>query len=368
MKVLFLNWRDIKNPNAGGAEVVIHQIAMRLVKKGFDVQLLTSRFHGCLHKEEIDGIEIIRIGNSFSLYPKACLKYLTNYREDIDVVVDAINTIPFFTPLYVKKPIVALIFQLTKDVYFKQFPKSISYPAYTFEPLLFRIYKNHNVIVLSNSIKEELANLGFNKVSVVEPGIDHEKLAPGEKTQYPSILYLNRIVPYKCADHLVIAFKKVKKEVPEAKLIIVGFRGKSKYENYVKELVKKLNLTNDVIFHGFISGEKKVKLLQSAWVHVLPSIREGWGISITEAGACGTPSIGYNVVGVKDAIKDGYSGIIVEKENIDALANTIITILKDGNLREKLSRNAVEWAKQFSWEKSADKFEGVIKNAIKQKF
>ena len=365
MKVLFLNWRDVKNPRAGGAEVVIHQIAKRLVEKGFDVKLLTSGFHKCLHKEEIDGVEVIRSGNSLSLYPKACLKYLIKYHRDIDVVVDAINTIPFFTPLYVKKPLVALIFQLTRDVYLKQFPKPISYLAYTLEPLLFEVYKNHYVIVLSNSIKEELTGMGFNKVFVVEPGIDHEKLAPGEKTPYPSILYLNRVVPYKCADHLVLAFKRVKETIPNAKLIIAGFRGKSKYEEKVKNLVRNLQLTKDVIFYEFVRGEKKVKLLQSAWVHVLPSIREGWGISITEAAACGTPSIGYDVVGVRDAIKDGYSGIIIERENIDALANAIIRILKDENLREKLSRDAVEWAKQFSWDRSAEEFERVIRSVTK---
>lgn len=369
MKILIFNWRDIKNPKAGGAEVVIHENAKRWVRAGHEVTILAGGFKGCKGKEKLDSIEIFRTGEWYSLYWKAKRYYNKYLKENVDVVVEAINTIPFFTPLYVHKPIISLIFQFTKDIYFKFLPRFVAYFPYYLEPFILKLYKKCPVVVLSESIKKELITTGFDKnsVFVIEPGINHhEDLIGKRKTEYPSMLYLNRIVNYKNPDHVILAFKKVKKEIPQAKLIMAGFRSNNSYERKIKSLARELKLVEDVQFYKFVNGQEKIELLQSAWVHILPSIREGWGLSVVEAAAYGIPTVGYDVVGLRDSVRDGITGLLVPSGNINALANSIINIITDNALRNELGRNALEYARRFDWDKSSEKFlkliEGMFSN------
>ncbi len=366
MRILILNWRDIKNPAAGGAEVYTHEIARRLVKRGNKVTLFTSTFKGCKSDEFVDGVRIVRAGNRYSVYWKAYEYYKKFFKGEFDLVVDAINTIPFFTPLYVKDKKLAVIFQMTGDVYFTVLPKPFALLASRAEPTLFKIYRKIPIIVLSESIKGELTKIGFPpcNISVVSPGIDHKKFGVGSKTNFPTVLYLNRVVRYKNVDDLIKAFGLVKEYVKDAKLLIAGCRGGG-YELELRKLVKKLDLSKDVKFYQFVIGDEKKKLLQSSWVHVLPSTKEGWGISTTESAACGTPSIGYDVPGVRDSIVDGKTGFIVkENRNIKKLSKAIIKVLESDKLRENLSMNALQRSKKFSWDKTAEEFLRVIGSVV----
>jgi glycosyltransferase involved in cell wall biosynthesis len=362
LNILILNWRDIKNPEAGGAEVYIHNIAKRLVREGHEIILFTAKFRNAKNEEEIDGIRIVRQGNKATVYIKA-KKFFDKIKNETDLVIDSINTIPFFTSLYVNDlSKIALIFQLTGEIFYKILPKPMAYIAKNIEPLIYKkFYIDMYSVVLSRSIKSELVSLGFSndKVNVIEPGVDIDFYVPGEKTKYPSVLYLNRIVPYKNVDDLVRAFKIVKKEIPDAKLYIVGCRG-TKYEKHIMKLVYSLNLVHSVYFYPFVTGERKREFLQKAWVHVLPSTKEGWGISVTEAAACGTPSIGYDVPGLRDSIKHSITGFLVPFKNINALAKSIIAILSDETLREEMSTNARKEALKFTWDRAAMLMNKVI--------
>src|SRR3972149_7364720 len=236
MKILIFNWRDIRHPKGGGAEIVLHENAKRWALAGHDVTLFTSAFPSSLAEETVDGIRIIRKGSKFTVYSRAFRNYQKYFRDEFDVVIDAVNSVPFFTPLYVKKPVLSLIFQLTRDAYFKLIPKFPALLAYMVEPYFLNIYKRFPVIVLSKSIKDELIAAKFKKekIFVVEPGVDHEKnLVPNVKCDQPTILYLNRIVSYKNPDHLIKAFNYVKKEIPNVKLIMAGFSG-TKFEEKIK--------------------------------------------------------------------------------------------------------------------------------------
>ncbi|RLF34932.1 MAG: glycosyltransferase family 1 protein [Thermoplasmata archaeon] len=366
LKILIFNWRCWLNPKAGGAEVYIHEIAKRWVKTGHEVTLFTSEFPGCAKEETMDGIKIIRAGGKYSVYWKAMKYYKNNFKHNFDVILEAINTIPFFTPTYASEPQVSLIFQITGEVFYKVFPKPVAISARYIEPLIYKkFYKENIALVLSKSVKDELVKIGFkpDHVFVAEPGIDYEYYSLGEKTEYPSILYLNRIVPYKNVDHLIKAFKIVKYKVPDAKLHIVGCRGTA-YESKLRKLAKKLGILDSIEFHGFLSGAPKREFLQKAWVHVLPSTKEGWGISVLEAASCGTPTVAYNVTGLRDSVKDKITGILVPFNDIEALATAITKILTNKQLRIQLSKNARKWALQFSWERTAKIALNAIKNAI----
>lgn len=366
LKILWFNWRDIKNPEAGGAEVYIHEVAKRLVKKGHKITLFTAKFTNASDEEEIDGVKIVRQGGKKTVYLKA-RAFFNEMKEKVDLVIDSVNTIPFFTPLYVnEKPKIALIFQLTGQVFYKVIPVPLAYVARNIEPFIYKIlYRDVPSIVLSQSVKEELVNIGLSedKINVAEPGVDLELYTPGEKTEYPSVLYLNRVVPYKNVDHLVKAHRIVTNFIPNAKLFIVGCRG-TKYEKYLKELVQELNLQNSVEFHPFVVGEEKRIFLQKAWVHVLPSTKEGWGISVTEAAACGTPTVAYDVIGLRDSVKDGINGFLVPYKNIKALAKNIIELLSNEELRKRMSEKAREEALKFTWDRTVATISDLIETIV----
>lgn len=303
----------------------------------------------------MDGVKVVRAGGKYSVYWKAKIYYEKYLKNDFDIVVEGINTIPFFTSTYIKKPLVGLIFQLTRDVFYKVFPKPIATLAWHAEPLVYeRFYQRTVAVVLSNSVKDELIRIGFipERVFVAEPGVDYEYYSPGVKTKYPSILYLNRVVPYKNVDHVIKAFKIVKRKIPSAKLYIVGCRG-TIYESDLRRLVGRLDLLNSIEFHNFVEGEVKRRFLQTAWVHVLPSTKEGWGISVLEAASCGTPTVAYDVVGLRDSVRHGITGLLVPFNDVYALAAAITEIINDEGLRSRMSQKAREWAMQFSWERTA---------------
>lgn len=348
-----MNWRDFTNPSAGGAELVTHEIAKRWALWGNEVTLLTSRYSACAKEELIDDVKISRVGGKYSVYLASAFKFLRK-SSSFDVVVDQINSIPFLTPLYCRKPVVPFVFQMTQDVYFRELPKFFSSIAYKLEPLVLKLYEGSSTIVLSESAKTDLVSIGFPSegIFVCPPGVDHEPFTPGGKTPYPSVLFLNRFVKYKNPDQLIMAFKEVIKVIPNCRLRMVGARNRGEIRS-LTNLAHSLGVEKCVEILPYVRGSAKITSLQESWVHVLPSIREGWGISILEAAACGTPTIGLDVSGVRDAIRDMETGLIVHDRSTHSLANSIVTILQNESLRSKLSVEAAKWAGKFTWDSTA---------------
>ncbi len=349
-----MNWRDITNPNAGGAEIVTHEIAKRWIRWGNQVRLLTSKYPSAKSNEIVNGLTVTRTGGKYSVYLASAYRFLSKYSYSYDVVVDQINSIPFMTPLYCRTPIVPFVFQLTGEIYRQMLPKSVSPFAIALEPLLLKLYSKCPTIVLSNSTKRDLVSIGFHpdRVFVCRPGADHDRFTVGPKTQHPSILYMNRFAKYKNPDHVIIAFKKVLNALPNSKLTMAGARTIDEIQ-FTEKLVEDLDLLGSVEILPFVGGEAKAKLLQESWVHVLPSTKEGWGISILEAAACGTPTVGYNVAGVSDAVQHMETGLLVQSGSVESFAEGIITILKNASLRTSLSDAAAKFAGDFTWDSTA---------------
>ena len=175
------------------------------------------------------------------------------------------------------------------------------------------------------------------------------------------MVYLGRLKAYKRLDRLILAMKEVRREIPDAELLIAG---SGDVEDELKRQSKELGLGSAVKFHGFIDEREKLRLLRSAWLFVTPSQKEGWGLTVIEANACGTPAIAYDVPGLRDSIRDGYNGILVKKYDEASLARAIIRLLKDDDRRAELCRAALSWAERFSWDKSAEKFERILRSTM----
>ncbi|MCX6774216.1 MAG: glycosyltransferase family 4 protein [Candidatus Micrarchaeota archaeon] len=361
MRIAFFNWRDIRHPYAGGAEVYVHQVMKRFAEKGHRVTLFSSAFPGCKTKETIDNIEHIRYGGKFSIYLKSYFCYKKSIEGSYDIIVESINGMPFLTPLFAKEKTIAFVHQLTRENWYSALPFPIAFMGYHLEDLLLGPYKKCHAIGSSDSTRLDLERIGFSKVHSINPGNDMKR-ASVEKENNPTIIYLGRLIKSKNINHAIIAFKKIKERFGNAKLWIVG---SGPEENSLRSLSRHLGLENDIIFFGHVNEDKKAELLSRSHLMLFPGTREGWGITVIEASACGTPVIGYDVPGLRDSIRPGTNGALVKYGDFNAMAGSAISLLSNKDSLRKLSESSVKHSAQFTWDRTAESFLSVIEEAVK---
>ncbi|MCW4020877.1 MAG: glycosyltransferase family 4 protein [Candidatus Bathyarchaeota archaeon] len=371
LKILWLNHRDPKHPQAGGSEVHFWEIAKRFTSWGHEVTLLSEKFEGAPDRQMLGDVEVYRAGGRASVHFYALWKYLRRFKREYDLVVDDVaHAVPWFTPIYVKEPIVAVVHHVHREILKLEIPFPYSKIASLAERSIPRFYKDVPFIAVSESTRDDLENLGVRRdmIRVVHNGIDHELYEPRwkSKTPYPHVLYLGRIKRYKNICHILKAMKIVAEKVPEAKLSIAG-KGDKTVEKEVEAAIKELGLEDTARFYGEVTEDEKIRLFQQAWVYVTASRREGWGITVLEAAACGTATVAYDTAGLRDAVIDGETGLLASYGNIDAFAQSVITLLKDGQLRRRLSQKAAERSKEFSWDKAAKEILESLKDALEKR-
>jgi len=376
LRLLWMQWRDIRHPWYGGAEVYMHEILSRISKKGFEVIAITSGFRGLKRLEHIDGYSVLRVGGH-ETYLFHAVKALLRYVRWADVVVEDTSKVPLFLPLLLGrfgKPVIAIAHHLNREIYFEELSPLKAWIAYDMESLMPRLYTeipNTRFAAVSQSTCEELIELGAkpNRIAVVPNGVDVSKYKPetcnpmNQKSEEPTVLYLSRLKRYKRPLHALYAFKLISRDVPEAKLIIAG---DGELKGDVERSVKELALEDRVQVLGRVKEEEKIRLLQRAWVLIQTSRKEGFGLTVLEAAACGTPTIAYENGGFRNSIKDAETGLLVPQGNVKALALAILNVLADEELREKLTINAVRWAREFTWERSTKAFMGLVRECVER--
>lgn len=359
LRILIFNWRDTKHVWAGGAEVYIHQIAKGFIKEGHSVTVFCGNDGKNARSETIDEVQIVRRGGFYTVYIWAALYYIFKLRGRFDLIIDSENGIPFFTPLYARIPIIGLIHHIHQEIHREHLSFPLSQIALFLEgKLMPRVYKNIKMVTISKSTKEAMEALGFlSYIDIVHPGVNLENFKPGPKTANPSIFYLGRLKPYKSIDRLISAFFQVARDVPNATLTIAG-EGESRPE--LEEMVKKLGLTDAVKFLGKVEEKAKSELLASSWMLAQPSSMEGWGITVIEANAAGTPVIASDVPGLRDSVRNPHTGLLVTWDNQEKWTDAMVKVIRDNNFRKAMGTEAELWSKNFSWNKSSDKFLEVI--------
>jgi glycosyltransferase involved in cell wall biosynthesis len=368
LNILALNWEDLSNPQAGGAEVHLQEILKRIARRGHNVTLLCSGYPGSLPSEEVDGIKIVRRGSRFNFNFAAPFALKSLLREgNWDIVIEDINKIPFYTPLYHKLPLLVVIPHLFSDSVFKEINFVLGLYIYLSEKPISWLYKGFQTMVISESTKEDLVKRGLSPedIHVVHCGIDQNHYrfsASVRKYSAPTVIYLGRLKKYKSVDHLLKAFALTLKTIPEARLMVVG---EGDYKEELIGLTRRLSLDGKVEFTGFVDEEEKVRRLQQAWVAVYPSLKEGWGLTNIEANACGTPVVASNVPGLKDSVVPGRTGLLYEYGDLPKLSECLVKILSDGELRERLTQGGLAWAKEFSWDTAAEKTLELMEMAVR---
>ena len=351
---MFLNWRDAASPEAGGAETFTEEIAKRLVKNGHEVTIFASRFPGSEGESNRFGMRIVRQGGKYTVF-RMGRSYVRNHLADFDVFIDEIKILPFRIKRMAKgKRVFAVIHQMGREVWYYETPFPLSLLGYyVLEPWLLKSYRKVPTIAVSASTKKDLVGLGFENVKIVHNGIGVTPLETvPNKENHPVMIYVGRLVKYKLPEHAIRAFRHVRNTLGDAELWVVG-------DGYQRtELARSSG--DGVTFFGRVSEEKKLDLLKRAHVLLVPSVREGWGISVIEANAMGTPAVGYNIPGLRDSIVDGKTGFLAEPLNPAALAEQALKLLRDKRLAESMSLNALKWSTGFTWDRAAREFGEVI--------
>jgi glycosyltransferase involved in cell wall biosynthesis len=363
MNILILNWRDPKNPKSGGAEIVTLEHAKAWIKAGHKVTWFTSKFKNSKTEETIDGIRIIRGGNFITVYLLAPIFYLFT-KNKFDLVIDEIHGLPFFTPLYVRKPKVVLIHEVAGAIWDYMYPFPINVIGKFIEPLYFKLYSGIKFWTDADSTVDDLVKYGINRnnCTAINCPIEHESLnIVPDKEKVPTFIFVSRVVKMKGVEDVIKAFSEIQKELNEAQLWIVGDVDK----NYIKELKKIIDsysLNSKIKFFGRTDENTKFELLKKAHLLLHASVKEGWGLVVIEAASQATPSIVYNVAGLRDSVKNGETGIVLKNNSPEEMAKQAVNLFKDKVKYEKLQKNALVWAKSLTWGRATKQSLRLINN------
>jgi glycosyltransferase involved in cell wall biosynthesis len=357
-RLLVLNWRDITHPRAGGAEKVTHEIARRWVTWGHQVTMFCASYRDAAPEESIDGVAVVRRGRQQTVHLEAFRHYRRLRRGRYDLVIDQINTIPFFTPLYAREPVLMFSHQLAREVWHYEAPWPASAAGYLAEPFYLRVYRHTPIMTVSQSTKDDLRSLGLaGPCYIIPEAVDTkapERLPPME-TKEPSLTLVSvgRVVPSKRVDHLIRTLKRLHEAgLVQARLWIIG-PWDEKYRRRLDCCVAALGLANHVTFFGRVDAASKENLLARAHVLVMASVREGWGLAVTEANVLGTPAIVYNVPGLRDSTRDGETGLVCQDNYPSALAQAVASLHADAPLYARVRHRAWAMARELNWDQTA---------------
>ena len=359
MNILIFSWRDIKHPNAGGAEQVMHEHAKGWVRAGHKVIHFSSKAENLLDSEVIDKVEFIRSGYQYLGVQLAGFFYYLKNRSGIDFVVDEFHGIPFLTPLYVRKPKLAVIQEVARKVWLlNPLPKPVNWIigiiGFLGEPFVFLFYKKTHFMLGSDSAKEDVIKMGIlpKNITIVPHGVIVPEISVlPKKEEKKTIVYLGKLSKDKGIEDALKCFSILNKR-GEYQFWIIGKEESKSYFNQFKKLIKNLRLDGKVKFWGFVSQKKKFELLSRAYILVNPSVHEGWGLVNIEANRVGTPVVAYKVAGLVDSVNNGVSGILCIGNTPEDMAEIIEKLLRNSLKYQKLILGAVSWSTNFSWEKS----------------
>jgi glycosyltransferase involved in cell wall biosynthesis len=365
VKVLWLSWKDRNHPEAGGAETVSGEIMDHLVQDGHEVTLLTARYPGSTAEETSNGITIHRSGNRFSVYLEAKKRYARDFQGWPDIIIDEMNTIPFASGFYSKEKNLLLCYQLAREVWLHQMVAPVSWVGYLSEPFMLRaLAKRYRVSATeSKSTQKDMERYGFKNVHTFRVGMALQPLTSlGTKTKSNMVLSLGSVRPMKRTLHAVMAFEVARDKDPQLRLVLAGDTS-TPYAKKVTEYMQNSRHQEAIEVLGRIPAQRRLELMREADVIVVSSLKEGWGLIVTEANSQGTPAIGYDTDGLRDSIQDGVTGLLCPDGDYTAMGDRIIEMLADTERYASMRTAAWQWSKEFTFENSYQDFLEIMTRA-----
>ena len=366
MRLLVINWLDRENPQAGGAEAHLHEIYGRLAQRGHDVSLLCSGWGGCAPQAMLDGITVHRVGGRWNFALHVIARYRALHRErPFDMVIEDINKLPLFSPLWVTEPVDVVVPHLFGWTAFREAGWAIASTVVAAERAIPLVYRHCHFTAISESTRSDLLARGVpvERTRVIYCGIDSDAFnpAPDERSPTPVIAYVGRLRRYKGVELIIRAVAAMKDRQTQLEIA-----GTGDDRPRLEALAMSLDLGRRVRFLGFVSEAEKSALLRRAWIVSLTSPKEGWGITNLEAAACGTPVVASDSPGLRESVLDGRTGFLVKHGDVSELAAAYDRIIADPALVTRLGTAGRAFAESFTWESAADHTEAHLQNRMRE--
>ncbi|MCO1656172.1 glycosyltransferase family 4 protein [Pseudonocardia sp. S2-4] len=354
--MLFLNWRDATHPEGGGSERYVHRIAEGLAAAGLRVTLLCAAHDEAPREEWVGGVRVLRRGGRFSVYPHGLLQLV---RLRPRVVVDVQNGVPFGCPLVARSGVVVLVHHVHREQWRILFGRVVGALGWVLESRVApRLYRRCRYVTVSPSTTDELVGLGVSRrrITVVPNGREPTPAVTAGTDPHPRLVVLGRLVPHKRVEHAIEVVARLRERWPHLRLDVVG---DGWWAPRLRERAAELGVADRVRFHGYVDEQTKHELLAAAWLHLCPSVKEGWGIVVTEAAGHGVPTVAYRSAGgVRDSVVDGRTGLLVD--DVDGLVSAVERLLGDPSARGALGTAAAREAARYTWAESVRGFAAVL--------
>ncbi|MFI9456731.1 glycosyltransferase family 4 protein [Amycolatopsis sp. NPDC052450] len=356
--MLLVNWRDTGHPEGGGSERYVERMAEGLAKAGYRVEIQCAAYPGANAGEWRDGVRYRRRGNKFGVYPHA-LRAIRNAHADL--VVDVQNGMPFFARLVAGCPVLVLVHHVHKEQWISALGETVGRIGWWIESRLAPwLFRHCRYVTVSEITKGELAGLGIegSRITVVPNGLDTPPHVKAVRAPEPTLVAVSRLVPHKRIEHAIDVVAELSGRWPTLRLEIVG---QGPWEEVLREHARDRGVEDRVRLHGWVDENEKHEILERSWLHLCPSVKEGWGIVIMEAAAHGVPSVAYRAAGgVAESIVEGKTGLLAD-DFADFTAR-VDGLLADQARRNEMGRAGVTWAGLFDWEHSVHRFESLVRD------
>ena len=355
--VLLVNWRDTTHPEGGGSERYVERLAEGLAPRGYRVLIQCAAHERAPEGEWVSGVRFRRRGNKYTVYLHALWRIA---RTKADVIVDVQNGMPFFSRLLARCPVIVLVHHLHREQWISAFGRVLGRLGWWIESLLApRLYRDCRYLTVSEVTRADLAGLGVRpeRTSIVYNGLDEVPDVRVERMAQPTLVAVSRLVPHKRLEHAIDVVARLRDRFPETRLEIVG---QGPWLDTLRDYAGERGVTDQVILHGWVDEHRKHEILSRSWVHLCPSVREGWGIAIMEAAACGVPTVAYRTAGgVEESVVDGETGLLAD--DFDEFVGHVERLITRNELRTVMGSAGRSRAGAFSWDSSQAEFEKLIR-------
>ncbi len=345
-------WRDFDDPEAGGSELHAHRILSAWSHAGITVNMTTSSVEDGYPFMRREGYMVTRRVGRYDIFPRTMISGLIGHLGRGDGLVEIWNGMPFLSPLWARCPRIVFLHHVHAEMWKMVLPKGLAELGYVFEHRAAPpVYRRSRIVTLSNSSKAEIVErlgLSASNITVVPPGVEPHFSASGSRSEVPLVVAVGRLVPVKQFELLIEALVRLKPRHPELRAVIAG-------EGYERPMLETLIRTHHaeewISLPGHIDQDELIRLYRTAWVVASSSLREGWGMTVTEAGACGTPAVASRISGHEDAVVDGESGLLFDTPS--GMVESLDSVLSDEVLRKRLGMGALDHASRFTWDATA---------------
>jgi glycosyltransferase involved in cell wall biosynthesis len=368
VNILLVNWQDLANPQAGGAEIHLFEIFRRIAAEGHRVRLVCCGWPGARPVEEVEGILVERHGGrrSFALLGRPAVRRAVE-RERPDLLIEDINKVPLFTSGVFDGPLGVIVPHLFGATAFLEASPPVAALVWFLERPIPWAYRRAAFHAISESTRDDLVARGVprERITVIHPGVDSVRFCPDpgvRRTSTPSFLYVGRLRRYKGIEYAIRALARARSQRSD---LVLDIAGSGDDRARLEALARRLGVGDAVRFHGFVPEERKLELLRTTWANLFPSPKEGWGITNVEAAACGTPSIASDSPGLRDSVRHGQTGFLCPHGDVAALAQRMLELAGNPALVERLGREARRFAEGLTWERTARETWQWIETAVR---